>query len=820
MRMRCWLGLSLLGVSTAARADLELGQALRAIRAQDPSVALPRALRGGQREHLSLVVQHPAGAAPPPSDAVRIVGDWFALSATEERATRLLATRSDLRFYWTPGRRLLLDRADGWTRASSMRKRSGATGRGVVIGVVDTGVDVLHPELRNADGTSRVRWLVDFNRPALGRHPELERDLGCLERPSECAIYSGADIDELTANARVGDEPRDALGHGTHVASLAAGNGRGNGGQYAGIAPEADLVVARMSGAETSSILDSEILRAARFVFERASDLGMPAVLNLSLGSDFGAHDGSSALERALSGMVGSHQPGRAIVVAAGNSAGLYADGSTLPEPLGVHTAVHVPRYSPVRVPLVTTGAWTNPMQAGIYVWIDFRPGDQVAVGLARDGAELINPVESGAGRTFRDGSLETVILNGVGTSGDVLQRGAPSAILIIEGSWPRLARFEIRLTGQGSAALWVQSDGDLDPMRSSGALFPFASKEGTINVPASAPDLIAVGATLNRVDWLDYQGNLITPRRRGSFESAPAGSVASFSSAGPNALGGLKPDLVAPGGNLISAMSSLSDPRRGVASLFSSFGRCPSDNECYVIDDRHAVSSGTSLAAPLVSGAIALLLERDPALTQDGVRALLQAGARPLVGDGLSEQQTGIGALDLEGALDVQLAGASPIERIPSDRSWLKLAASQARPDPAWALHGYLQLKDQSGQVADGFDLGRLNLVVAGGRIGEPLRRIAPGLHRFALRADRGSGGQNLQVEARFDGRLLVSRSLPIAVDRGAAVGAVSPEGGCGLAPVRVGGAGHRTALGLVGCLWLLTRVVGRRHARHKRAR
>jgi len=103
-----------------------------------------------------------------------------------------------------------------------------------------------------------------------------------------------------------------------------------------------------VSRAGDGAIQDADIIQATRFVFEQAELLHLPAVVNLSLGSDFGTHDGSSALEQGLASFVGPEFPGRAIVVAAGNSGGLFAGiGTGEPEPFGIHTEVHIPLDSP-----------------------------------------------------------------------------------------------------------------------------------------------------------------------------------------------------------------------------------------------------------------------------------------------------------------------------------------------------------------------------------------------------------------------------------------------------------------------------------------
>lgn len=204
----------------------------------------------------------------------------------------------------------------------------------------------------------------------------------------------------------------------------------------------------------------------------------------------------------------------------------------------------------------------------------------------------------------------------------------------------------------------------------------------------------------------------------------------------------------------------------------------------CYVVDELHAVTSGTSMAAPLVAGAIALLFEVDPELDQAGALALLQAGSRALGGAVFSEQQVGPGALDLERTLEVldrQRGAGTPRE--PGRRSRLVLADSLAHPDDAWPLVGLAVLRDDDDRVADGFDEGRLMLAVDGGSASE-LARVAPGLYRFSVTTPPGSGGRELVVALRFDGRSLASERLPIAVDRSLSRSVPSAFGGCGLSP------------------------------------
>ncbi len=808
------LGIALVSAPADAQFDLSAYARFAQRTHLSSSNPLPSSFARGRAGGVPVVVR--SSSAAPRAPELSTLGQLAVGELPPERVLELSAAHPEWSFDWAPPRHVLLDRIEGWVHAAAVRKQTQTSGQGVVVGIVDTGLDLTHGDFQTSDHKTRVAWLLDVARDPARLHPELETRYGCTAK-SGCAVYAASDIDALLASD--GDLPTDPFGHGTHVASLAAGNGLASAKpRYIGVAPEATYVIARVASA-TGAIQDSDVLRGVQFVFDRAEELGMPAVVNLSLGSDFGAHDGSSALETGLSDLVGPSFPGRAIVVAAGNSAGLYEGlASEYPGPFGIHTEVHVPAGSVSRVPVLTPPLAGSAVRGTVYVWITFREGDEVSVGLDdKDGTRI---PAIGVGRfypndpddpAFSSQAAQITILNGIdrGLVTGGANPGRSGAIVMIDGSWPANADFAIRLEGHGSAELWLQGLGDLDPELSLGALFPRGEKAGTINVPASAPSLIAVGATLNRTAWVDSLGTPIEMPDLGSTANAPLDTIAYFSAAGPNALGVIKPDIVAPGVWVAGAMARSADPRRTGAGLFAGAGRCPGDEECFVVDDQHAITSGTSMSSPIVAGAIALLFQRDPTLTQDAARAILQAGARTLQGIVLDPQQIGPGALDLEGALSVATAGESPALRVPSRQSWLTVSESYAHPDPTWPVTGYLDVRDDEGAIADGFDASRLRLRVTPAEIREPLTRIASGFYRFAAAAPSGTGGQTLHIEVSFDDRVIAEHDLPIAVDRWVADNGVSVRGGCALsAPRRSAG---RTSAALFATLSLALLIAGR---------
>jgi subtilisin family serine protease len=179
----------------------------------------------------------------------------------------------------------------------------GLTGAGVLVAVIDSGVDWRHPDFRHGDGSSRIERFLHAFRPE-----------GALA--STYDVYSQADIDAaLRAEAGPPDEAKevpdgDPVGHGTHCAAIAAGNGRGlAGGRFRGVAPQAALMTMR-----SEPLYDDHTIAGISQAFELAGD--RPAVVSISLGSHFGAHDGTSALEVEIDRQSG---PGRIVVVAAGN---------------------------------------------------------------------------------------------------------------------------------------------------------------------------------------------------------------------------------------------------------------------------------------------------------------------------------------------------------------------------------------------------------------------------------------------------------------------------------------------------------------------
>lgn len=774
-----------LGAFVAASPSRADGDARRLFQALEGRLAPSEAHRalGFVDDHLGVTAELPPGVDARERGLVPITGRLAVARGSFAALSRLVAQNPDVGFRWSPPLRPQLDEVVRWTGTTAARTETGLDGSGVVVGVVDTGVDTKHPSLRHPNGRTRVRWLIDFGQEPRGLHPDLEAAYGCTEE-QPCAIFSAADIDALL-DEDAGEEPHDTVGHGTHVASIAAGNGEPD-GRYVGVAPGADLIVAQVGSPPSGSILDVNILTAARFVFERAEELRAPAVVNVSLGSNFGAHDGSSALEMGLAELL--DRPGRVIVAAAGNSAGQVLRLSPhYQEPFGIHTEVHVAPPSEARVPLIAPAASTRTLRAAIFAWISSPPGDDLRIGFDNGRGRYTELVPRGQAATFRSDRLgenagyTVTIVNGVRDNPQGVPLSDHGAFVVISGDWQAGRTFALRFGGHGNARLWVDSSGDLDPNRSPGVFLPASRKAGTIAVPASHPELIAVGATTNRTAWIDHTGAQVEQLGHGALERAPGDTTAYFSAAGPTNTGALKPDLLAPGVHVIAAMAAEADPRAPGTRSTQFAGACPpSGQQCLVVSDHYALASGTSMAAPAVTGAVALLLQRDPSLTQARVRALLQAGSRPLEGVVFVPEQAGAGALDVVGALRAQDAAGAPA--LAPTQARIELARSFAYPDPSEPLQALVVLRGEGDRPAAGFDRHRLALR-ANPDATVTFTPVTEGLWQARVAVPPGTGGRTLELTLTFDDQVLATRSVPIAVDPHAATAGFRTTGACTVA-------------------------------------
>lgn len=482
----------------------------------------------------------------------------------------------------------------------------GVAGQGVIVGIVDSGLDLDHPDFLRPDGSTRVLYAWDVTDPA-GPAPG---------RVGAARFATGSECDALAIDAGA-CRMEDFRGHGTHVLGIAAGDGSATGNgrppyRYVGGAPEADLVVVKAGESVFSS---DDVIAGVSYVFERAAELGRPAVVVLALGTQAGPHDGSTAFEQALDSLVGA---GRIVVATAGNQGawenespdfpagpihftGAPAVGETLE-----HTLV-IPPYSPsagIANDAVLVELW---FEAESELTITLTPpGGQPASVAPGDTLALQTPAgwlfvdNASFGPSALNGDKQALILLFDGEEGE-----EPA-----EGSWRiALRREPSRAGGPDPYHGWIVGStfqGALAAVR----VGEGASNSHVVTTPANAGRLIAVGAHATRHVWPGLGGPETFAFRE------PLGDLAFFSSPGPRRDGALRPDVTAPGKMVVSAY------RSGALD----FAALPSLIEA---DGVHAALLGASMATPQVAGAVALLLQLRPQLSPEQARAILRSSAR-----------------------------------------------------------------------------------------------------------------------------------------------------------------------------------------------
>ena len=449
------------------------------------------------------------------------------------------------------------------------------TGRGVLVGIVDSGIDLTNPDFRNEDGTTRIAALWD----------QADRE------------YTSEEINEFL-NAEGTVQPplsADSSGHGTAVAGIAAGNGRGSEGRrYRGAAPESELVIVKMKSPQPGGFpRTTELMTGVDYLIRKAQEMRMPVAVNISFGNTYGPHDGSSLVEQYLNDVsaiwknvicIGTGNEG----TAAGHAAGIVSDEEETVQELAVQE-----REQPF----------------GLQIWKSYT--DEIDISIISPAGEPAGPFREKTGaQRYLTGSTELLVYYGEPKPYSVRQEifiaFIPMRDYVDSGVW------QIVLTPRrivaGTYQMWLPAQAALNV----GTAFLTPDSMSTLTVPSTAARAVTVAA---------YDGRTF--------------SYADFSGRGPSAVyesaGVPKPDVAAPGVDVNAPV-----PGGGYRAF-----------------------TGTSFAVPFAAGAAALLMEwgivrgNDPYLYGEKVKAYLRRGARQFPGyRKWPNAQLGYGALCVRDSL------------------------------------------------------------------------------------------------------------------------------------------------------------------------
>ena len=475
----------------------------------------------------------------------------------------------------------------------------GQGGYNVVVGIVDYGCDFAHENFLDDEGNTRLISIWDQGGQ---KEPQSPFEYG--------KEYSAQDINAALATqdpysalgyAPGRDTPRRKGTHGTHVMDIAAGNGRGSG--TPGIAPNSDLVFVHVDTSdvprEGPDVVGQNfgnsvhLLEAVRYIFDKAGD--RPCVVNISLGTNGGPHDGSTPVEQGLDSLM-EGRPNSAIVIAAGNAYadGIHAMGEAEPSGTRLALVTPFPNWSHDELEIWYPGGGTS-------ITMEIIAPDGSPIGSIAPGQEI--EVMDGNTPVLFAASRQNDPNNSDNSIGVFLESSLPS------GAWA----FDLYGSAASAVAVpfhaWIERD-DLSPSE----FLTFRDDTYTIGSVSCGKKTIVVGSydahkTSKPLSW--------------------------FSSAGPTRDARKKPELSAPGHAVWAAHS-----RTGSAVV---------------------QKSGTSMAAPAVSGIIALVLAeahaRHKSLSIDDIREIVMRSVRSSPPDSDEwDPRYGLGRIDAAAAVQAAI--------------------------------------------------------------------------------------------------------------------------------------------------------------------
>lgn len=504
-------------------------------------------------------------------------------------------------------------------------------GRGVIVGVIDTGIDFNHINLCDENGGSRVR-AVYLPCDSTGNAPIVEG----LTLPGSC-YETPVEIASLTTDCTTAS-------HGSHTTGTAAGSYLPNG--LYGIAPEADIVVCGMAESELN---DVNIANGIKYIFDYADRHHQPCVINMSLGSNEGPNNGTSPLCKAFDSMSG---PGRICVLSAGN------DGDA---PICFRKSLMG------RGDTVTTflrNQWGGLQREGyVSMWSDGRQIHKSRVVIINRNSGMLEYASPVIGVLPEDSvyhlSSETDTAFAQFYTGEMIFANAYEPSFSddssnTDGDASRYHSFWMfdatsRVSGHLLGLQYVvEEPTELVGWCTKNTYFytfgfenaTGGSPVGSISDLATSDSIVSVGAYSSRYSYVDNRGETHV-----LYHSVP-GDIAYFSSYGPDERGISRPDLCAPG-----------------QSLFSSANRYDekSNRDNWLVDVvvnessyPYYVNHGTSMSAPVVTGTVALMLQINPSLSLSAVRDILSETCikdEPVIsGDA---QRWGGGKLDATAAIN-----------------------------------------------------------------------------------------------------------------------------------------------------------------------
>ena len=541
-----------------------------------------------------------------------------------------------------------MNEARNFTRVSDVQAGTGLdqpyNGSGVFVGIVDDSLDWEHPDFSGTDGKTRICYI--YEKTPLGGEIECTK----------------SDIDDGDCNATLGGGY-----HGSHVTGIAAGANA----TYTGVAPQGWIGFAfnAPTDPDTSGSFSTSVLEGVSALFTEADSLSMPAVINLSLGTSWGAHDNTSLLEQGLNTAV-SGKTGRVIVNAAGNE-NVNPNDPGAASIGGIHALVNessgtnrgwkvVVRSTQISsiYPYSVVNVWLSDNAQCRSTTIEVKGYKQSANQFNTANASLAtDAIDFNADKQTTKKSSDGTVQVDIFTYTTNTQNSKPNSLVFIgpssTGTWGDIVKtdtpgddgyfFDVILrvpSGSCAGDMWNYPDytalNDFlkgyapNPVAGAG---PYVLADGdsnkTTTIPATASGVITAGSYMGRGSWVDIDGTTHLQTAYDPLIGSTGGTVGQlsvFSSLGPTADARNKPDVVAPGEPIISTAAS------GISFSRAILG-----------DSTHVKLEGTSMSSPHVAGIAALMLQRNNCLTASQIKDTLKNTASAISGCGADSCGSGI---------------------------------------------------------------------------------------------------------------------------------------------------------------------------------